>query len=103
MNLLSCCHRRQSLETSFPRLNKQWSALTRTAKCKFLMHNIINAMARDWILPLHACTVRTAQQYQYACMCMVLIASAELVNYFLYISVYPRATPSIPVHICIAI
>ena len=81
MNLLSCCHRRQSLETSFPRLliykNKRWSALTRTAKCIFLMHNIINAMARDWILPLHACTVRTAQQYQYACMCMVLIASAE--------------------------
>ena len=49
----------------------------RTAKCIFLMHNIINAMARDWILPLHACTLRTAQQYQYACMCMLLIASAE--------------------------
>ena len=34
----------------------------------FLMYNIINAMARDWILPLHACRVRTAQQYQYACV-----------------------------------
>ena len=43
----------------------------------FLMYNIINAMARDWIDFAAACMHSTHCATVSVCMCMVLIASAE--------------------------